>query len=155
MVSKEVIGANIYSLTGSPESIRNLARYRGCIKGDMAAPDRRLLAIITDGNRQFVAKSTRAAIMEPYAASSKEMALDKIVRPCATSFISNGTAGCAQQSTENGANTAGIKQGELVERTPFPTFNKSQEERSKFKRVFQEWAHKGVGVSTVCSKIAH
>ena len=47
-------------------------------------------------------------------------------------------AGCAQRSTENGANTAGIQQGELVEWTQFPTFNGSQEGWADFKRVFKE-----------------
>ena len=43
-----------------------------------------------------------------------------------------------KRSTENCANTAGIKQGDLVEKTPFPTFNGSQEGWAEFKRVFQE-----------------
>ena len=43
-----------------------------------------------------------------------------------------------RHSTENGANTTGIKQGELVQRTPFPTFTGLKEGWVKFKRVFQE-----------------
>ena len=64
MVSRGVNGVNVYSLTGSPESVRNLTRYRGPIKGNMAAIDGRPSTSITDGIKQFVAKSTRADITE-------------------------------------------------------------------------------------------
>ena len=50
-----------------------------------------------------------------------------------------GWVGAAKQhSRDTGANTAWIKQGELVKRTPFTTFNGSQEGWAEFKRVFQE-----------------
>ena len=43
-----------------------------------------------------------------------------------------------QCNTENGADIACVKQKELVERTPFPSFNGSQQSWAEFKRVFQD-----------------
>ena len=43
-----------------------------------------------------------------------------------------------QRNTENGADVACVKQRELLERTPFPSFDGSPESWAEFKRVFRE-----------------
>ena len=50
----------------------------------------------------------------------------------------NWVQAAKQHNTENGADIASIKQRELVERTPFPSFGGSQKGWENFKTVFQE-----------------
>ena len=150
MLSMEVNDSFIYSFTGFPESVRNLYRYRGRIKGDMAAIDRRLWASIADCKRQFGGKSNKAYITELEDRMIRLLALHskkqrkgtgKDITSMCNQFHKEwyGWVRAAKQhSKKNSANTGWIRQGDLVDRMSFPSFNGSQEGWAEFKRVFQE-----------------
>ena len=122
---------SLYQATGSQESIRNLSRHRDRIERDMASK--------TEYDKKFVAQCTRADITEieviktqllvVYSQQQRSGTGNDITSMCdglhQEWFDWVRTAN--QRNTKNRENIASVMNRELVERTPFPSFDGLQE----------------------------
>ena len=150
MNSLKHIGIYIYLYIYPRETVKNLSRHRDWIERNIVAINNRLSTSSTEYNRKIVAQGSRADITEIEKRMTRALVEYCQHQRSGTGNGSTSACNCLhrewfnwvqaakQHNTENGADIASIKQRELVERTPFPSFNGSQKGWAEFRRVFED-----------------